>query len=319
MKLLPWLEPAATRLAGARDAGRLPGALLIHAAPGVGAVALARHFAQLLFCTDAAAPCGHCSHCRRVAAGEHPDFSIIGPDPESKLGQISVAQVRELSGQLALSSYEGRGTVVLLDPADALNRNAANALLKTLEEPRADAHLILLSAAPSLLPATIRSRCQKLVVPAPDRAGALAWLVEQKPEHRDRWPAVLEMLGVAPLEALAADVPKLLAMREDIQRLLAEARQGRIDVVRTAEAWARDELPLRLRCFENYLTVELLAVRAGARSPGMIADINMPSALRLLDELRQLQHQLAGAALNRPLAVERQLWQLSSAVADQSR
>jgi DNA polymerase-3 subunit delta' len=319
LTLLPWLEPVATQLAGARDAGRLPPALLLHAAPGTGAMTLVRHFAQLLFCTDAAPPCGQCSHCRRVAAGEHPDFSIIGPDPESKLGQISVAQVRELSGQLALSSYEGRGTVAALAPADALNRNAANALLKTLEEPRSDAHLILVTAAPSLLPATIRSRCQKLAVTAPDRAAALAWLSAQKPEHRAQWPAVLEMLGVAPLEALEADVPKVLAVREDIRRLLGDARQGRIDVIRTAEAWARDELPLRLRGFENYLTNELLAVRAGARSSGGIADINMPSALRLLDELRNLQQQLAGAALNRPLAVERQLWQLGSAVADQSR
>ena len=319
MNLLPWLEPAGRRLAEARATGRLPPALLIHAAPGIGAAALLPHFAQLLFCTDVAPPCGQCSHCRRVAAGEHPDFSVIGPDPESKLGQISVAQVRDLSAQLALSSYEGRGTVVGLDPADALNRNAANALLKTLEEPRADAHLILLAAAPSLLPATIRSRCQKLVVPAPDMAAAVAWLDAQKPEHHAHWPAVLELLGVAPLEAIDADVAKMLALREDIRRLLAEARLGRIDVIRTAEGWARDELPLRLRGFENCLTVELLAVRAGTRSPAANADINIPSALRLLEELRELQRQLTGAALNRPLALEDKLWRLASATAGQSR
>ncbi len=319
MKLLPWLEATAARLGAAHQAGRLPAALLIHAAAGTGAQALARHFAQLVLCTDPAPPCGKCSHCRRVAAGEHPDFSIIGPDPESRLGQISVAQVRELSAQLALSSYEGRGTVVVLDPADALNRNASNALLKTLEEPRADAHLVLLSASPSLLPATIRSRCQRLAVPVPDREAALRWLTEQEPAQREHWPAVLEMLGIAPLEALEADVPKVLAVREDIRRVLAEARQGRIDVIRTADAWARDELTLRLRGFENYLTVELLAVRAGARSHGANADINMPSALRLLDALRELRHQLAGAALNRPLAVESQLWALGSAVSEQSR
>ncbi len=319
MKLLPWLEPVAVRLQGAHAAGRLPAALLLHAAPGVGAAQLLRYFAQLRFCAEANPPCGSCSHCRRVAVGEHPDFTIMGPDPESRLGQISIAQVRDLSERLALSSYEGRGTVVALDPADALNRNAANALLKTLEEPRADAHLILLTAAPSLLPATIRSRCQKLAVPAPDRAAALTWLDEQKPAHRADWPAVLELLGVAPLEALEADVPRLLTIREDVRRLLAEAGRGGIDVIRAAEYWARDDLPLRLRGIENCLTVELLAVRAGARSPDSLVGVNMASALRVLEELRELQHMLAGAALNKPLALERQFWRLNSAGTGQSR
>jgi DNA polymerase-3 subunit delta' len=319
VNLHPWLQPAADRLMAAHAAGRLPPALLIHAAPGIGAEALPGYFAQLRFCSAATPPCGHCNQCRRAATGEHPDFSVVGPDPESKLGQISVDQVREMAGKLALSSYEGHGTVVALAPADALNRNAANALLKTLEEPRADAHLVLLTAAPSLLPATIRSRCQKLAVPAPERDVALAWLTAQKPAHASHWPAVLELLGVAPLEALEADIGRLLGVRQDIHRLLDDALHGRIDVIRAAEAWARDELPLRLRGIENCLTVQLLAVRAGTRSTGGIVDVNMPYALRLLDDLRELRSQLAGAALNRPLAVERQLWRLNSAAAGQSR
>jgi DNA polymerase-3 subunit delta' len=319
MKLLPWLQSAAARLEAAHAAGRLPPALLVHAPRGIGAESLMVHFAQLRLCAEARPPCGQCSQCRRVAAGEHPDFSVVGPDPESKLGQISITQVRDLAEQLSLSSYEGHGTVVVLDPADALNRNAANALLKTLEEPRGDAHLVLLSSAPSLLPATIRSRCQKLAVPAPDRAVALAWLDEQQPAQRANWPAVLELLGVAPLEAIEADVPRVLAIRDEVRRLLADSRQGRVDVIRAAEAWAKDELPLRLRGIENCLTVDLLAVRSGTRSAGAVPDINMPSALRLLTEVRELQHQLAGAALNKPLALERQFWRLNGAGAGQSR
>ena len=319
MNLYPWLEPAAARLSAAHAAGRLPAALLLHAAPGIGAGALLQYFAQLRFCTAASAPCGHCSQCRRVVAGEHPDFSVLGTDPDLKLAQISITQIRDLSEQLALSSYEGRGTVVALDPADALNRNAANALLKTLEEPRADAHLILLTAAPSLLPATIRSRCQILAVPAPDRDAALAWLGAQKPAHRADWPAVLELLGVAPLEALDADVSRLLVIREDVRRLLAEAAQGRVDVIRAAELWARDDLPLRLRGIENCLTLELLTVGAGTRPARADVNVNMASALQLLEDLRDLQRQLVGAALNRPLALERQFWKLNSAAAGQSR
>ncbi len=312
MSLLPWLAPAAARLEAARQAGRLPSALLIHEARGVGAMALAVHFAQLRLCADSMPPCGRCTQCRRVAQGEHPDFVVVGPDPESKLGQISVDQVRALSEQLSLSSYEGRGTVVVLQPADALNRNAANALLKTLEEPRADAHLVLVTSAPSLLPATIRSRCQKLAVAAPGRDEALAWLSAQQPAHKADWPAVLEVLGVAPLEALLADVPHLLAIRRDVQQVLQDARQGRIDVIRTAEGWAKDELPLRLRCIENCLTSQVLAVRAGTRLPAGGFDINIAPALRLLDDVHELQRQLA-TSINKPLALERHLWRLNRA------
>lgn len=312
MSLYPWLEPAAAKLHAAHEARRLPPALLIHEAPGAGGMELALHAAQLFFCTSRPSPCGHCSNCRRVAQREHPDFIVVGPDPESKLGQISVDQVRAISTHLSLSSYEGKGTFVVFQPADALNRNAANALLKTLEEPRADAHVLLVTAAPSLLPATIRSRCQKLSANAPDRQGALAWLSSQKPAHRADWPAVLDVLGVAPVQALAADVPQVLTIRRDIAQVLKDASDGRIDVVRTAESWARDELPLRLRGIENCLTGQILAMRSGTRLQDGPLDINIGAALRLLDEVRELQRQLL-TSLNKPLALERHLWQLNRA------
>ena len=313
MNLYPWLEPAAAQLRAAHAAGRLPPALLIHEAPGTGARQLATLFAQLRLCTGAAPPCGQCSHCRRVAQDEHPDFIVVGPDEKSKLGQINVDQAREIARQLSLSSYEGRGTVLVIQPADAMNRNAANALLKTLEEPRADAHLLLISTMPSQLPATIRSRCHKLAVAAPDRPQVLDWLGAQQPRHRGDWPKVLEVLGVAPLKALEADVERILAIHEEIQRVLQGAAQGRIDVIRVANGWSGEDLPLRLAGLENCLTDRILAMRADSRLPGAGRDINTASALRLLTDLGELRRQLAGAALNRPLAMERQLWKLQGA------
>ncbi len=311
MTLHPWLAPAAQRLRAAHAAGRLPAALLIHEAPGTGARALCTLFAQLRFCITSQAPCGQCTHCRRVEQGEHPDFVSISPDLEkSKLGQISVDQAREIAQQLSMSSYEGRGTVVVIQPADALNRNAANALLKTLEEPRGDAHLLLITSMPSQLPATIRSRCQKLAVAAPDRAMALDWLIQHKPQHRADWPAVLEVLGNAPLRAAEADVAQVLAIRQDIERLLQAAAQGRVDVIRIAQAWAGEDLHLRLAGLENCLTDRILTMRADSRLPAPGRDINTACALRLLTELAELRRQLAGAALNKPLAIERQLWML---------
>jgi hypothetical protein len=118
---------------------------------------------------------------------------------------------------------------------------------------------------------------------------------------------------VAPLAALQADVPKLLAIRQEVLQLLQAAGQGRIDVIRTAEGWARDELPLRLACVENCLTSRLLAMRAGTRLPGGLLDINIGQALRLLDDLRMLAGQLAVSSLNKPLQMERQLWRLTRA------
>jgi DNA polymerase-3 subunit delta' len=314
VKLHPWLEPAAAQLLAAREAGRLPPALLIHEAPGTGARRLAALFAQLRFCTGARPPCGQCSHCRRVEQGEHPDFILVEPDAsKSKLGQISVEQAREIGQQLSMSSYEGRGTVLVIQPADAMNRNAANALLKTLEEPRADAHLLLLTSMPSQLPATIRSRCQKLAVPAPDREAALAWLTAERPQHRNDWPKVLDVLGVAPLAALEADLERILAIRADIERVLDGAAQGRLDVIRVAHAWAGEDLPLRLAGLENCLTDRVLTMRGESRLPAPGRDINIASALRLLSDVSALRRQLAEAALNRPLAVERQLWRLQGA------
>ena len=148
MSPLPWLDAAQERLRSAHRAGRTPHGLLIHEAPGTGGSILASWFSQLVLCPVQPAPCGQCASCRRIESREHPDFITLGPDAESKLGQITVDQVRAVSEQLSLSSYEGRGTVVVIEPAHALNRNASNALLKTLEEPRRDAHLVLVTSSP---------------------------------------------------------------------------------------------------------------------------------------------------------------------------
>jgi DNA polymerase-3 subunit delta' len=319
--LPPWLDKAATQLQRARVNQRMPHALLLHEAPGAGGELFATYAAQLLLCTGATPACGQCRSCQRVARNEHPDYRIIVPDPELKLGQISVEQVRDLGEQLALSSHEGAGTCVLIKPAHALNRFSANALLKTLEEPRPGVLLILLTSSPSLLPATLRSRCLRLRLPAPDRDSALQWLQAQRPAGVESWSAALDVLGIAPLEALSCDLEQLKAIRTDVLAVLQDARQGRVDVVRTAAHWSKDDLPLRLRCIENCLTGRVLRtpgagpeapeMRAGAQLQTGALDINIRSALGLVDGVRELQRQL-GTSLNKSLALERYFWQLNS-------
>jgi DNA polymerase III subunit delta' len=319
--LPPWLDEPAKQLLNARGNARMPHALLLHEAPGAGGEMLATYAAQLLLCTGPVPACGQCRSCLRVARNEHPDYRLIVPDPELKLGQISVDQVRDLAGQLALSSHEGLGTCVMISPAHALNRFAANALLKTLEEPRPGVLMILLTTSPSLLPATLRSRCLRLRVAAPGRDAALDWLETQRP-GRENWSAALDVLGVAPLEALGQDLDQLRDIRAGALEVLRDAGQGRIDVVRTAARWAQGDLALRLRCIENCLTGLVLQppaevrrgreVRAGAQLQSSGFDINIPVALALVDGVRELQRLLA-TSVNKPLALERYLWQLNRA------
>jgi DNA polymerase-3 subunit delta' len=251
----PWNEAVLESLKNARE--RLPHALLIHGPRGVGKLALAEHFAQLLLCehTDSRArPCGRCDACRWYLAGNHPDFRRVEPEalaksppaaaeaeegsetPARRTKQpsivITVEQVRALADFLNLSSHRGALRVALVHPAEDLYPNAANALLKSLEEPPLGAIFILVSHRPARLLPTVRSRCVALPVPIPPTDVALRWLASQGVANADRW---LAFAGGAPLQAVqyAGEAPaweRLLKSpqpvddRENLERL-AEALQ----------------------------------------------------------------------------------------------
>jgi DNA polymerase-3 subunit delta' len=212
----PWNEPLFESLK--RRTERFPHALLIHGARGTGKLALAERVAQFLLCEDTTRrPCGVCEGCRWFAAGSHPDFrrvepEALAPEPvaEPEEGEvpakrakpsteIKVEQVRDLAGFLNLGSHRGRWRVALVHPAEDMNPNAANALLKGLEEPPTGAVFLLLSHRPAQLLPTIRSRCVALPVPIPPREAALKWLAPQVGQDAGRW---LAYAGGAPLLAL---------------------------------------------------------------------------------------------------------------------
>ena len=187
----------------------MPHALLIHEAPGTGGDWLAAWTAALVLCgRGKSAPCGECAACRRVAALQHPDVNWVRPQEESR--QIRIEQVRELSAELALTSHGGGYKVGVIAPADALNRFAANALLKTLEEPPSRTLLILVATEPSRLPPTVLSRCQRLQIRAPERADSVAWLNAVRGEAD--WDAALDSLGEAPLQVAQGDPAELAAV-----------------------------------------------------------------------------------------------------------
>jgi DNA polymerase III subunit delta' len=213
----PWNEPLFEALKARSD--RFPHALLIHGARGTGKLALAERVAQFLLCEDPARrPCGRCDGCRWFAAGSHPDFRRVEPEALAKepivepeegadapakgakpSTQIKIEQVRDLDGFLNLRSHRGGMRVALVHPAEHMNPNTSNALLKGLEEPPPGAVFLLVSHRPSQLLPTIRSRCVALAVPIPPQPAALQWLAQQGVGNPGRW---LAYAGGAPLQAL---------------------------------------------------------------------------------------------------------------------
>jgi len=201
--MLPWLEPNARQLWERIKSGRLGHAPLIHGPCGIGKHVLGKWLACLLLCSQPrdGQPCGECQSCRLFDGGTHPDLFVV-EIPEDKQG-IGVDQVRDLIERLQLTAALGANRVGLVMQADAMNRNAANALLKTLEEPPSGAWLILVSEQPARLPATIRSRCQQLPLRAASREVAEAWLAENCTDADDASrEAALELSAGAPLAAL---------------------------------------------------------------------------------------------------------------------
>ena len=209
MNILSWNKPQLERLAG--KPGRLPHALLIHGRQGIGKVSFACGLAQSLLCESPSAglACGRCAACGWFESSNHPDFRLIEPggltaaeEEEQGAGKgsarILIEQIRELADFINVSSHRGGPKVVLIQPAEALNVNAANALLKNLEEPPAGTLFLLVAHRIHFLLPTIRSRCQQIALAAPEPAAAIDWLRAQGAED----PAlVLAHTGNSPLLA----------------------------------------------------------------------------------------------------------------------
>jgi DNA polymerase-3 subunit delta' len=209
---------------------RWPHALLITGRRGLGKRLLALHFARALLC-EAPLPsgeaCGACPSCRYVGQGTHPDLQLIEPvtyDDEGSrtpVDTINVDRVRELIAFSQLSPHRQRAKVGLIAPAEAMNAAAANALLKTLEEPSAGTFLLLVSDQPARLPATVLSRCRRLPAPEPDRAAAAAWLAENGIGEANP-DLVIAQAGGAPLFALALADADIQREREHLLLQLAQ-------------------------------------------------------------------------------------------------
>ncbi len=211
--------------------------------------------------------CGKCRSCLLVAAGSHPDLARVTfeiRDDGRPRTELTVDQMRALGARLSLASQFGGWQIALIDPADAMNPNAANALLKTLEEPSTNTVIALVADDPSRLPPTIRSRCQKIDVPMPTRDQALAWLRSRGVDAAAA-AATLDASMNNPGQAEAWLADGALAVREECATDLAALSAARARPTAVAERWAADRPDLRLWFAAALARDEARLLASGAR------------------------------------------------------
>jgi len=187
-QLYPWQSEQWAQLQRGHTESRLPHGLLLQGSKGLGKHDFANCLAAALLCQSPSEsrqqgkPCGHCHACKLLEAGTHPDFYPLRPTAskastsKKPLTSIRIDDIRELCAQLAQTSQFGGYRIAVIDEADKLTHEAANSLLKTLEEPGSGVLIILITAHPARLPATIRSRTQQLRFAVPAIDISLAWL-----------------------------------------------------------------------------------------------------------------------------------------------
>jgi DNA polymerase III subunit delta' len=237
-----WQHAIWQRLTQLADTAHLPHALLLSGHAGIGKERLASAFAARLLCRSPSAQgaCGSCKSCSLLSAGSHPDLMWLAPETDAKTEKtakfIKVDQIRELVSFAEKSAQLGGYRVVIITPAHLLNMQAANALLKTLEEPGSRTLILLLSSQPLSLSATIRSRCQQVALAIPDEKEALAWL---SPQLRDESMArlLLSLSDGAPLAALSLRDALWFSERERLLKDLAGLGEGRVTPLLVAQRW----------------------------------------------------------------------------------
>ena len=258
-ELYPWQQSDWRRLQELFK--RPPQGLLFKGSKGIGKLDLAVNFAHSLLCQKPQASglaCRICPACHWLSQGSHPDFRLLQPDALSLAGeetesgkkpskQITVEQIRELADFLGLSAHQGGMRVVVIFPAESMNSNAANALLKSLEEPPRNMLFILVSHKPQQLLPTILSRCVPFTLSVPDAPTAIRWLHEQGIKNPEQ---TLASAGFSPLLALQGDAQ---TGTDERAKLLAALRQpASLDVFALAEMLQKTEQVLVVQWLQQW-------------------------------------------------------------------
>ncbi len=308
--LAPWQQRVLDGALASLDEGRLGHALLFSGAAKMGKGAVATRIAQRLLCASPGADglaCGACRACQLFSAGTHPDFkftSYLPNDKGDKLrSELVVDQMRELGHWFSLTPQMGVAQVAMITPAHAMNLNASNALLKTLEEPSRDRYLLLVTDRPGRLPATIRSRCQRLEFRPPGKAEAMDWLRAQGHGEASLAPALHAARGHP---GLASDwlATGGLELRRQVLAELNALSQSRQSPIELAQQWLADEhAALRLR-FAAELALDAAAQQLGAGpATGLTGAGDFQMLGAWFDGINRVREQLSVPALRHDLAL----------------
>ncbi len=310
---------------------RVAHAYLFYGEDGIGKRLTAVRFAQAINCDTDYGPdgpdaCGTCRSCHQIEARTHPDFLLIEPDQEQTNPQIKIEQIRDLESQIIYRPLIGRRKVCIIDEADRLTLGAANALLKTLEEPPAHSLFLLVTSRPFALPATVRSRCQGLRFAAPARTQVEAALILKReiPPDDARFLAVVTEARIG--HALQTDLGAARAQQEEFSSLAsARSLESVTTLLTAAETLARaDRATEALEWIARWVR-DLVLVRIGA-DPDSLLNLdqlsmlketvrNMPldGLLDLLEDIEALQRS-ATRNLNLQMALETVLLRLRDAL-----
>ncbi len=308
----PWLEPVWEQINRARLQSRLPHAMLLTGNEGVGKQRLAQRLAHAVLCEapdEQGEACGHCAACGWLHAGTHPDLLALEPEEAGKA--IKVDQVRALCAGLGITSHGGRYKVAIVRPAEAMNINAANSLLKTLEEPTTNTLLILVCATPGRLLPTVRSRCQQILVPVPEQEQALDWLTANGLDDETARRCLLTA-GGAPFRALSLQESGAQQLMDECLQQLQAVGAGRLDPLAVASEWHGDDMALRLASWRQWLQWMIRARLAPAENSHselaqklqtLVESVDCNGLYHFMDRVDKALNTL-GSGLNRQLMME---------------
>lgn len=292
----PWHQALIEGLVEARREQRLSHALLLSGPTDIGKSHLADCFAAYLLCQDKEGSqsfaCGACKSCALLAAGTHPDMTELAPESAGKA--ILVDSVRALHDFVSTKSQQGGIKVVKIESANALNENAANALLKMLEEPPGDICFLLVTDSEGQMLPTIRSRCYPLKLPMPARAVVSDWLRQTYPDHQSDVDSLLQRARGLPL--MAARLLEESGADGECLQQLAGLKQGRVSVSDCAEALSVGDTAAVLDQLIQFVSAQgLMPVNSrSADAAACLGDASAEDCVTLLEELMQAKRLVTG-------------------------
>ena len=316
--IYPWQQEQWQQSLQLLSGNRLAHAILISGPPDIGKLDFCLSYMQRINCTQATKDdyaCGICKDCHLFLARSHPDVRLINID--ESVEQIKVDEIREINQFIMLSRQQGTYKIICIDQAERMNLNAANALLKTLEEPPANSVLFLISDNSSKLLATIKSRCQTWKFGLPNKQLALDWLQQQS--ENAKWDNLLSVSGFRPLYALELhetgqgelrtvfyhEIDKLMRDREKVTKISANLQNEELEtLVNWQQSWCSD----LVRChFEmEPVTLENPDFRRSLHS--LVGQVDLQLLFRFLGKLIEFRR-FSSASLNKRLFIEDMLIQ----------